>query len=84
MRYCLSFVPCCRYLDIMRYGLKMQREVREVEMGEHGAVMRRTPKGEVHAVLQMVGGLVAPSWIGVEKHAYLFIRCVDNVRIARE
>ncbi|ROT84028.1 XK-related protein 6 [Penaeus vannamei] len=46
--------PLIRYLDIMRYGLKMQREVREVEMGEHGAVMRRTPKGEVHAVLQMV------------------------------
>ncbi|XP_042864876.1 XK-related protein 9-like isoform X1 [Penaeus japonicus] len=46
--------PLIRYLDIMRYGLKMQREVREVEMGDHGAVMRRTPKGEVHAVLQMV------------------------------
>lgn len=49
----------------MRYGLKMQREVREVEMGDHGAVMRRTPKGEVHAVLQMVSYLATPSCVYV-------------------
>lgn len=39
----------------MRYGIKMKREVKHVEMGPQGAaVLRRTPKGEVHAVLQMV------------------------------
>ncbi|XP_068223042.1 XK-related protein 7-like isoform X2 [Palaemon carinicauda] len=46
--------PLIRYIDIMRYGIKMQQEVKEVEMGESGAILRRTPKGEVHAVLQMV------------------------------
>ncbi|XP_066960554.1 XK-related protein 9-like isoform X2 [Macrobrachium rosenbergii] len=46
--------PLIRYIDIIRYGVKMQREVKEVEMGESGAILRRTPKGEVHAVLQMV------------------------------
>lgn len=46
--------PLIRYVDILRYGAKMRREVKEVEMGEHGAILRRTPKGEVHAVLQMV------------------------------
>ncbi|XP_071549883.1 uncharacterized protein 140up isoform X2 [Panulirus ornatus] len=47
--------PLIRYVDIMRYGVKMKREVKHVEMGPQGAaVLRRTPKGEVHAVLQMV------------------------------
>ncbi|XP_064081081.1 XK-related protein 7-like isoform X2 [Macrobrachium nipponense] len=46
--------PLIRYIDIIRYGVKMQQEVKEVEMGESGAILRRTPKGEVHAVLQMV------------------------------
>ncbi|XP_064081082.1 XK-related protein 6-like isoform X3 [Macrobrachium nipponense] len=45
--------PLIRYIDIIRYGVKMQQEVKEVEMGESGAILRRTPKGEVHAVLQM-------------------------------
>lgn len=46
--------PLIRYIDIIRYGVKMQREMKEVEMGESGAILRRTPKGEVHAVLEMV------------------------------
>ncbi|XP_045607346.2 XK-related protein 9 isoform X1 [Procambarus clarkii] len=47
--------PLIRYVDILRYGIKMKREVKHVEMGHNGAaILRRTPKGEVHAVLQMV------------------------------
>ncbi|KAK8726650.1 hypothetical protein OTU49_009974 [Cherax quadricarinatus] len=47
--------PLIRYVDIIRYGVKMKREVKHVEMGHnHAAVLRRTPKGEVHAVLQMI------------------------------
>ncbi|XP_042211975.1 XK-related protein 6-like isoform X3 [Homarus americanus] len=49
--------PLIRYLDILRYGIKMKREVKHVEMGTNGAhVQRRTPRGEVHAVLHMIIG----------------------------
>ncbi|KAK7075646.1 hypothetical protein SK128_011290 [Halocaridina rubra] len=54
LMHLLLLGPLIRYIDILRYGIKMRREVKEVEMGESGAILRRTPKGEVHAVLQMV------------------------------
>ncbi|CAL4059461.1 unnamed protein product, partial [Meganyctiphanes norvegica] len=43
-----------RSIDIIHYGIKMKKERRKVQMGDNGTITRLTPKGEVHAVLQMV------------------------------
>ncbi|KAK4322573.1 hypothetical protein Pmani_006676 [Petrolisthes manimaculis] len=44
-----------RYMDIIKYGTKMKSETRLVQMGEDGeSVLRKSPKGEVYAVLHMV------------------------------
>lgn len=49
--------PLVRYMDILQYGIKMRQERKHVEMGMmrgSSAILRRTPRGEVYAVLQMV------------------------------
>ncbi|KAG0720056.1 XK-related protein 6 [Chionoecetes opilio] len=48
--------PLVRYMDILQYGLKMRQERKHVEMGVRGggSILRRTPRGEVYAVLQLV------------------------------
>ena len=43
-----------RYIDMIYYGRKMQRETKIVKIGEGSLIRRRTPKGESFAVLQMV------------------------------
>lgn len=43
-------------MDIIKYGVKMRQERKHLEMGVRGggSILRRTPRGEVYAVLQMV------------------------------
>ncbi|KAA0189246.1 hypothetical protein HAZT_HAZT001641 [Hyalella azteca] len=48
--------PIARYIDLLLYKYKRSKENRQVMMDEQGALVNRlTPKGEVFAVMQMVG-----------------------------
>lgn len=56
LMHLLLLGPLVRYMDILQYGVKMQQERKHLEMGMRGSssILRRTPRGEVYAVLQMV------------------------------
>lgn len=56
LMHLLLLGPLVRYMDILKYGVKMRRERKHLEMGIRGSasILRRTPRGEVYAVLNMV------------------------------